>query len=173
MGAAEVIERLDDAVVGAQRLRRKARQRRTVVVGFVKLRVFVDGAAEKAAIQRAVGNKADAEFLQDGEHFFFRLPPHEVVLALNGCERAFLVGGANRIGADFAHAEMLDLAFFDEVGHGAGDVFGRNGRVKAMLIEEVDGFNAEIFQGFFANAADVFRTAVEAAFDFFYRFRQK
>ena len=55
MCSTEVIERFNDTVVGAQRLRCKTRQRRTVVVGFVELRVFVDGASEKTPIERTVG----------------------------------------------------------------------------------------------------------------------
>lgn len=39
-----------------------------------------------------------------------------------------------------------------------------------MLIEEVNGFNAEIFQRLFANATDVFRAAVELPFDPFFVF---
>ena len=53
--AAEVIERFNDTVIGTQRLRCKTRQRRTVVVGFVELRVFVDGASKKTSIERTVG----------------------------------------------------------------------------------------------------------------------
>jgi hypothetical protein len=69
-----------------------------------------------------------------------------VIFALDGRERTFSVGSADCVRADFAHAEVLDFAFFDEVGHGAGNVFGGDGRVEAVLVEEVNGFNAEIFQ---------------------------
>lgn len=173
MRAAEVIERFNDTVIGTQRQRCKTRQRRTVVVGFVELRVFVDGASKETSIERTVGDEPDAEFLQHGEHFGFRFAPHEVVFALDGRERTFSVGSADCVRADFAHAEVLDFAFFDEVGNGAGNVFGGDGRVEAVLVEEVNGFNAEIFQRLFANATDVFRAAVELPFDLFFRFRQK
>lgn len=170
MRAAEVIERFNDTVIGTQRQRCKTRQRRTVVVGFVELRVFVDGASKETSIERTVGDEPDAEFLQHGEHFGFRFAPHEVVFALDGRERTFSVGSADCVRADFAHAEVLDFAFFDEVGNGAGNVFGGDGGVEAVLVEEVNGFNAEIFQRLFANATDVFRAAVELPFDLFFVF---
>ena len=45
--------------------------------------------------------------------------------------------------ARFGQAEMLDLALPDQVLHGARDVFDRNVRVDAVLIEQVDDIGPE------------------------------
>ena len=76
--------------------------------------------------------------------------------------------GADCVGTHFTHAEVLYLAFLDEVGDGTRNVLDRNGRVESVLVEEIDGLNAEVFQGLFTDTTDVFRAAVKASFDFLF-----
>ena len=59
--------------------------------------------------------------------------------------------GADCVGTHFTHAEVLYLAFLDEVGDGTRNVLDRNGRVESVLVEEIDGLNAEVFQGLFTD----------------------
>ena len=45
---------------------------------------------------------------------------------------------ANRLHAGLGQAEVLDLAFLNQVLHRSGDVFDRDVGIDAVLIEEVD-----------------------------------
>src|SRR5215467_3927550 len=42
---------------------------------FIELRFFVDLAGEKALAERTEWDKANAQFIESGNHFRFRLPP--------------------------------------------------------------------------------------------------
>jgi hypothetical protein len=53
------------------------------------------------------------------------------------------VSTAERLDAGLRHAEVLHLALRDEVLNGAGDVLDRDVRIDPMLVEEVDGFDAQ------------------------------
>src|SRR5690348_12100873 len=58
---------------------------------------------------------------------------------------------------------MLDLTLGDEVANRAGHVLDRYVRIDPMLVQQIDGFNAEPFQGAFDGLADVLRPAVHSA----------
>ena len=60
---------------------------------------------------------------------------HQVVFALNGCQRAYGMGPADGVGADLAHAPVLHLALFHQVGNGLRHLLGRYVRVGAVLVE--------------------------------------
>src|SRR6266571_5517091 len=47
--------------------------------------------------------------------------------------------------------------------HRADGLFNWNGRIDAMLVIQIDGFNAEALQACIARLAHIFRTAVDAA----------
>src|SRR5258708_2658345 len=53
------------------------------------------------------------------------------------------MGTAQRLDARLGHAEMLDLAFGDQVADGAGDIFDRHVGIDAMLVQQIDGLNTQ------------------------------
>ena len=57
---------------------------------------------------------------------------------------------------------MPNLAFRNELANGTGDVFDRDLRIDAMLIEEIDVIGFQAFERCLGNGADVLRPAVEA-----------
>src|SRR6185503_13295482 len=64
--------------------------------------------------------------------------------------------------AGLRQAEMLDLAFADEVADRAGDILDRDARIDAVLVKQVDTLNAQTLQRAFGRLADMLRPAVHA-----------
>lgn len=71
------------------------------------------------------------------------------------------MGAADGFGAGFGHAEVPDLAFLDELLDGSCGVFNGDVEVDAVLVEEVDGIDAETAERGFRHLADVLGAAVE------------
>ena len=53
------------------------------------------------------------------------------------------MGATERPDAGFRHAEVLDLALRDQLLDCPGDVLDRHVWIDSMLVEEVDGFDAQ------------------------------
>ena len=81
--------------------------------------------------------------------------PEQRVLALQGGEGVHGVIAADGAHARLRQAEVADLAGVDEFGDGAGGVLDRDLRVDAVLVEQVDGVDAEPAQRPVDGAADV------------------
>ena len=73
------------------------------------------------------------------------------------------MGAADRLHAGLGEAEVLHLAFADQVLHRAGDVFDRHVRIDAMLVEEIDDVGPQPLERSLGDRLDVLRPAVEAA----------
>jgi hypothetical protein len=71
------------------------------------------------------------------------------------------VGAPDRLRTRFGKAEVLDLAFLDQVPHRACYLFDGHLRVDAVLVVEVDGFDPEPLERALSHPPDVFGTAVE------------
>ena len=127
-------EQIDQGLVRLPGLRREARED-VAEVGAVERRVLVDLAREEALAQRAVGNEADPEFLERRQHFRLGRSPPQRVFALERGDRLDGVCAADRLHAGFGQAEVLDLAFLDQVLHRSRHVFDRHVRVDAVLVE--------------------------------------
>src|SRR4030095_3232381 len=69
----DATEQIDQSLICLKSLRSKPR-RGAVAVVSVKGRVSVDPAGEESLAQRAVGDKADSEFLEGRDHFLLRSP---------------------------------------------------------------------------------------------------
>ena len=65
------------------------------------------------------------------------------------------MGATDRLRACFRQAEVLDLACPDQVLDRSGHVFDRHVRVDAVLIVEVDGFDAEPLERALGGLLDV------------------
>src|SRR4029077_3289912 len=74
------------------------------------------------------------------------------------------MGAAHRLDARLGHAEMLDLAFGDQVADGAGDIFYRHIGIDAMLVQQIDDLNTQSLQRSLGGLADGVRMAAKAVF---------
>ena len=83
------------------------------------------------------------------------------VLALERRDRLDGVSAADRLRAGFREPEMLDLALANQVLHRTRDVFDRNVRVDAMLVEQVDAIRPKSLQRRVGDGANLRRMAVE------------
>jgi len=124
--------------------------------------VFVDLAGKKALAQRAEGDKADAQFLEGGNNFFFGLAPPERVFALQRGDGKDGVGAADGLGTRFRQAEVLNLALLNQFFYRAGNVLDGHGQINAMLIKEIDSVGPEPLKATVGNHLDVFRATIEA-----------
>ena len=73
------------------------------------------------------------------------------------------MGPADRPDAGFRQSEVTDLAGFDQLLDRAGDVFDRDVRVDAVLVQQVDVVGAESFQRGVDGLADVPGAAGQSA----------
>jgi len=72
------------------------------------------------------------------------------------------VGLADRLNAGLRHAEVLDLAFGDQVFHRSRYVFHRYVRVDTMLVKKIDPIRPQPFESLIGNQFDALRTAIQA-----------
>jgi hypothetical protein len=154
-------EQVDKRLVGFPSLRRKSRED-VAEVGTVEGRVFVDLPREEAPAEGTVRNETDSEFLEGRQHFRFRPSRPQRVFALKRSDRLDGVGTTDRLHAGFREAEVLDLAFLDEVLHRSRHVFDRHVRVDAVLIEHIDRIDPEAPERALGDLLDVLRPAIQA-----------
>src|SRR5687767_4611639 len=74
----------------------------------------------------------------------------------------YRVRAATGLHARLREPEVLDLPLGDELLHGSRDVLDRHVRVDAMLVEQVDGLDAQPLQRAVGRPADRLGPAVEA-----------
>jgi hypothetical protein len=110
---------------------------------------------EEALAQRAVGNEADAEFLERRQHLLLGTSPPEGILALDGRDRLHRVCATNRLHCCFGEAEVPDLALLDQVLYCPRHLFNRYVRVNTVLIEQVDGVDLESLERRLTDLLDV------------------
>src|SRR5439155_4099598 len=151
----------DQSLICLQSLRRKARDL-TAEVGLVKRGAVVNLSRQEALAQRAVWNEADAEFLERRQDILFRAAPPQRVFTLHCGDRLDGVRAANRLRGCLGKAELPDLACLNQVPYSSGDVFNRNVRVNAVLVEQIDGINLEALERSLCDPLDLFWPAVEA-----------
>jgi hypothetical protein len=68
---------------------------------------------------------------------------------------------ADRLYAGFRQAEVLHLALLDEVLHGSRDVFYRNLRIHAVLVEKINHIGLQSLERSLSNLFDVVRPAIQ------------
>ena len=73
------------------------------------------------------------------------------------------MSATDRIDARLGKAEVLDLAFPDQVLYGSCDVFNGHVRVDAVLVEQIDSVDLETFERRFRGTFYVLSAAVQAA----------
>jgi hypothetical protein len=72
------------------------------------------------------------------------------------------MGAADDPNAGLGKAKVPDLALSDQLLHRAGDVLDRDVRIDAMLVEQVDGVDAESLARGLGDTSNLLRPAVEA-----------
>jgi hypothetical protein len=107
------------------------------------------------------GNETDAEFFEGRQHFRFRASRPQRVFALHGRDRLSRVCATNRFRPCFRKAEVLDLAFLNQVLHRSRDVFDRHVRIHTVLVEQIDRIDLEPLEGGLGNLLDVFGPTVQ------------
>src|SRR5206468_7270669 len=114
-------------------------------------------AGEEAAPERAVGHEADAQLaarLEDAASPLGVAAPQRI-LALHGGDRVHRVRAAQRVGRAFGEAEVAHLARLHELRHRADRLLDRHGRIDAVLVVEIDRFEAEPLQAAVAGVAHI------------------
>src|ERR1700740_1710282 len=150
--------------VGLQRILSETRLIRAAPIGRVEIIQFLNGAGQEPAAERAVRNKRDAQFAASRQHavrFYITRPKR--VLALQGRHRMDFRGAPKRFRPGFRQADRSDLARRNELGHGTNRFLDRNIRINAMLIIEVNRFDAQALKARVASAANIRGRTIEAA----------
>src|ERR1039457_4274081 len=129
-------EQVNQGLIRLQSLRREARQG-AAEVGAVELRIFVDLARQEALAQGAVRDKADSEFLKGRYHFLLWSPRPQRVFALESSDRLDCVCATDGLHSCFGKAEVLDLAFLNQVLHRSSYVFDRHMKDAALDISAI------------------------------------
>src|SRR2546430_5708849 len=156
----DAAEQINQSLIGFEGLRREARES-AAKVGAVELRVFVDFSGKEAFAKRTVWNEADSQFLKRRYHFLLRSSGPQGVFALKRSERLHGVCSTDRLHACFGKTEVLDLALLNQFLHRTRDVFDLDGRVNAVLIEQIDNIGSESFERALDRLLDVLRSAVQ------------
>src|SRR5918994_1790793 len=157
----DLAEHLDQGLVRLPGLRREARND-VAEVGTVERRVLVDRARQEALAERAEGDEADTELLESRQDLLLGLSPPQRIFALEGSDRLHRVCAPDRLHACFGKAEVLDLAFLDQLLYRAGNVFDRHVRIDAVLIEEIDAVGLQALERGLGDLPDVLWPAVKA-----------
>jgi hypothetical protein len=133
-------------------------------VSDVFLALTADAAKSRveALAERAEGDEADAELLERRQDLLLGLSPPQRIFALEGSDRLNGMGAPDRLHACFGKAEVLDLAFLDQLLHRGGNVFDRHVRINAVLIEEIDAVGLQALERGLGDLPDVLRPAVKA-----------
>src|SRR3984893_2878178 len=154
-------EQINQGLIRLESLRREAREG-VAEVGAVESRVFVHLSREEAPAKRTKWNESDSEFLEGRQHFRFRLSPPQRIFALECCKRLDGVCATNRLHSRLRKAEVLHLAFLNQLFHRAGDIFNRHAGIDAVLIEHVDGIDPEPLARSLESFLDMLRSTIES-----------
>lgn len=113
--------------------------------------------------ERRVRNEADAQLAQQGQQLGLDVAGPQGVFGLQRGDRVHGVRATNRLRRGLGQADAQDLAFGDQLGHGADGLLDGGVLVDPVLVVEVDPVGAQALQGALDGGADVGRTAVEQA----------
>src|SRR5208282_4529527 len=155
----DLAEQVHQRLVRLEGLRRKARQG-AAEVRFVKRGVFVHLPRQETLAERAIGNEPDSEFLEGRQYFLFRTSRPQRVFALDCGDGLDGVSATNRLGSRFRKAEVLHLAFPNQLLYGSGHVFDGHFRVDTMLVEQIDGIDLEPLKRSLSDLFNTLRAAI-------------
>ena len=98
-----------------------------------------------------------------GQDLVLGLAPPQRVFALQRRHGLDRVRAADRLHAGLGQAEVLDLAFANQVLDGSGDVLDRHVGIDAVLVEQIDTVRLEPLQRRLGDLADVRGAAIRPA----------
>ena len=122
-----------------------------------KFCLVVDFAGQEALAKRTERHKTDPQFLEGGQDVRFDIAEPQRIFALQRGDRLYGVGAADGFGARLRQAEMLDLALGDQLLDRSGHLLDWKFGVGAVLIEQIDRFQAQPFQRAVDGLADLGR----------------
>src|ERR1700691_1725693 len=157
---ADLSEQIDHGLVSLARLRRETGHD-VAKVRAIELGILVDGAGQEPSSQRAEGHKADPEPLEGRQDLLLGFSPPQGVLALHRIDRLHRMNSTDGLCPGFGQAEMLHLAFLNQIPHGAGHLLDRYGGVDSVLIQEINEIGLEALERSFHHLPDVLGPAVE------------
>src|SRR5262245_38205909 len=73
------------------------------------------------------------------------------------------MGAANGLDAGLRETEVFHLAFSNQITDRSSDVFDRDGRIDAVLIQEIDAIDTKSFQRGLGDLTDVGGTTIQTA----------
>src|SRR5437762_1351258 len=153
-------QQINQRLVHFSGLGRKSGER-IAEVGAVERCVFIDLARQEAFAERTVWNEADSQFLESRYHFFLRRPRPQRVFALKRGQRLDGVRAPDRLRSCFGKAEVLHLAFLNQLLHRSRHVLDRHVRIDAMLIEQINHIGPESLERTLGDLLDVLRPAIQ------------
>ena len=159
--AARFLQKVDHLEVGFQRFGREAGKILAQIIRVIELHVLGDLAGEKALAERSPSDETDAELFAQRKLCPLGFAHPQGVMVLDRGHRLHGMRLADVLGAGLRQAEMLDLAFRDELLDRACDVFHRHSRIDAVLVEQVDMVGPQPLQRSFHHLADMLGPAVE------------
>src|SRR5690606_25801603 len=110
-----------------------------------KICIFVDLSRKKSLTQRTKGNKANSEFFQGRQDFFFRFPIPKGIFTLQSSHRLDCVVPANRLNPCFGKTIVLYLSFSDYIFLRSCYFFNRNVGINPVLVIQVHGLYLQSF----------------------------
>ena len=129
----------------------------------IELRICIDLACQEAFAKWAKRNETNPKFLKRWHHRLFRLSPKKRVLALERSDGLNCMGTADRLRARFREAEVLHLAFLNQVLYCTRNIFDWNIQVDTMLVEKIDGIDIQPPQRSLCDLFDVLWSTVKRA----------
>ncbi len=102
---------------------------------------------EQAAREDSVGGDGDSEFVEDGKDFGFGRAADEGVFNLQVDDGVHGGGAADRLGANFAEADVAHVPGLDHVGDRADGFFNGDVGIEPGGAVDVDVVDAETLEG--------------------------
>ena len=134
LGGGDVFDEINECLIGLESLGRKARHS-TAEIFVAEGGVSADLAGQKTFAERRERHKADAQFFQHGKYLGLRLAPPHRVFALQRRDRLNGMGAPDGLSACLGQSEMPDLALGDQFFDCARNIFNRDIRIDAVLVE--------------------------------------
>ena len=156
LGCSMLLQLLDQPEVAAQIVALKPRHV-APRIARTQRRNIGDIASQKTAPERAVGDKAGAEFRAERQNFGLDVAGPQRILDLHSAEWVRGMCSSDGRRTRLTDAGMANFALADELAHRAHGVFDRHGRIDTVDVVEVDKIGFEPLQAALAGRFDAFR----------------
>src|SRR6267142_5999943 len=132
-------------------------------IAWVEIFEFLDCTRQESAPKRTVRDESDVEFAASRQHAVDRhFARPKRILTLQRYDRVDFLSAPQRLRAGFRQSDRSDLARRNEFGQRANGFLDRNVRINAMLIIEIDRFDAQPTKARVARTADILGRTIHA-----------